>query len=349
MKLVFNEKIGKIASIIHSLNYANNLDLLIDKLKSENIKRGMDVKEDLCLAKAKLKEKAEDLDFFFGKESMIWKAFIHTEKFWTCNNIQEFLNQVMNLSEIQIKERLYIKLNRGKDQKVNHAAENVIKNNKEFFYYIKVLKIEQQEKWRLLCFIEDVGLYTKKFVELVKFYIPIYDSLHDKYKNEELVLCDKMKKIIVNNQFEYIEDLTKSYVDIRDYEEVHVTVSVFNNYQLNFAIEGNIIYLYVGLRFEEIFKRYTSSEELEQHLLVFKNIAEKTRFEIIKFLLHGEHFGQEIAEKMQISTAAVSYQMNYLFSANLVTIRKVDRKTYYVLNKDTVRNGIEFLQKELGL
>ena len=349
MRIVFNEKAGKIASIIHSLNYANNLDSLIDTLEAENINMDLDIKEDLYLIKTQLKERAADLDFFFGKESLIWKAFIDTKKLWQCNNIEQFTKYVMELDEIKIKERLYIKLNRNKEQEVKHEATKIIKDNKNFFYYIKGLKIDEKEKWNLLCFIEDIQLYIKRFIELIEAYLPIYDNLHDKYEDEELALSNRIKEYINNGELEYIEDLTKPYVDFRDYEEIHVTVSVFNSYHLNFAIENNVLYLYVGLRYEENMKKNISADELEQSLLVFKNVAEKTRFEIAKFLLNGEHFGQEIAEKLQISTAAVSYQMNYLFTANLVKIKKVDRKVYYVLNKDTVRKAIEFLERELEL
>lgn len=349
MRIVFNEKAGKIASIIHSLNYANNLDSLIDTLKTKNISMDLDIKEDLCLIKTLLKERASDLDFFFGQESMIWKAFVDTGKLWECNNVQQFISHVMKVSDIQIKERLYIKLNRDKEQNVNYEAEKIIKNNKDFFYYIKGLKINEKEKWNLFCFIEDVDLYTKRFIELIEVYLPIYDTLHGKYKNEELALGNIIKESINNGEIGYIEDLTKSYVELEDYKEIHVTVSIFNTYNLNFAIEHNVLYLYVGLRYEENMKKTISADEVEQSLLVFKNVAERTRFEITKFLLHGEHFGQEIAEKLQISTAAVSYQMNYLFSANLVKIKKVDRKIYYVLNKDTIRKGIEVIERELEL
>ena len=178
---------------------------------------------------------------------------------------------------------------------------------------------------------------------------PCHPPGHTCQMNEELALCNRIREHINNGEIEYIEDLTKPYVDFRDYNEIHLTVSAFNSYHLNFAIENNVLYLYVGLRYEENMKKDISGDELEQSLLVFKNVAEKTRFEIAKFLLKGEHFGQEIAEKLQISTAAVSYQMNYLFTANLVKIKKVDGKVYYVLNKDTIRNSIEFLKRELEL
>ncbi|MCC5910683.1 MAG: winged helix-turn-helix transcriptional regulator [Clostridiaceae bacterium] len=349
MRIVFNEKAGKIASIIHSLNHVNNFDSLIATLEAENINMDLDIKDDLCLIKTQLKEKADDLDFFFGKESAIWKALVYTAKLWECNNIQQFINCVKKLDEIEIKQRLYIKLNRDKEQKVNLEAEKIINNNKHFFYYIKDLKINEKEKWNLLCFIEDVDLYVKRFIELIEEYLPIYDNLHDKYKNEELEICNRIQKHINHEEIRYIEDLTKPYVEFRDYREVHVTVSVFNNYNLNFAIENDVLYLYLGLRYEANMKKNIRADEMDQSLLVFKNVAEKTRFEIVKFLLHGEHFGQEIAEKLQISTAAVSYQMNYLFAANLVKIKKVDRKVYYVLNKDTVRKAIEFLERELEL
>ena len=53
-------------------------------------------------------------------------------------------------------------------------------------------------------------------------------------------------------------------------------------------------------------------------MLVFKNLADKTRFQILNLLKSGDLYGQEIAEKVGITLATVSYHMSFLLAANLV-------------------------------
>jgi DNA-binding transcriptional ArsR family regulator len=82
---------------------------------------------------------------------------------------------------------------------------------------------------------------------------------------------------------------------------------------------------------------------------VLKNLSDRTRFEIIKLLLKKNHFGQELASELNITTPTVSYHMNQLFASNLIDIERMDHKAFYKLNKVTIRKILEFLIREFEL
>lgn len=349
MKITFSRKIGEIASILHSLYYACNIDELLDMLKAENIAIDETIKKDFGAIRYNKNISNEKLAFYFSKESRIWKSLINTKEMWTYSTMEDFLDSIYNLSEIEIKERLFKKLNKEKCEINYDEINDVIKSNKNFIDYIKGLNISSGTKWDLYCFIEDIDNYRNKFVAFIKNYISFYNKIFEKHKVKNESFNKYIKKRINEEGMEFIKLITEKYFSAESFNEIHVTTSFFNTYNLNFAIEENNLYIYIGSKYLETLKRHIRANNLEENILVYKNLSDKTRFEIMKFLLTGEHFGQEIANKFGISTAAVSYQMNYLFAANLIHFEKKDRKVYYALNKETIKQSIDFLKGEFTL
>ncbi|WP_432664277.1 metalloregulator ArsR/SmtB family transcription factor [Wukongibacter baidiensis] len=349
MKIMFNKEIGEIASILHSLYYACNINELLDRLKAENIVIDEAIEKDFQVINNSKKLLREELDFFFNSESHIWKSLIHTKKMWNYSTIDDFLDSIYDLSSIEIRERLFIKLNKEKSEVDYNEINDVIKNDKGFINYIKRLNVSSGTKWGLYCFTQDIDDYTNKFVEFIKKYIPLYNKVFEKHRIENESFNKYIEKRINEEGMDFIRLITKKYFNVENFKEIYVTTSFYNTYNINFAIEENSLYIYIGTKYIETLNRHIRENRIEENILVYKNLSDKTRFEIMKFLLTGEYFGQEIANKFGISTAAVSYQMNYLFAANLIHIEKKDRKVYYALNKETLSNSIDFLKEEFAL
>ena len=274
---------------------------------------------------------------------------MHTTKLWKHTDINNFLNSIFDLSEVEIKSRLVKKLYKDKSEQTDIEIENAITNRESFFDFIKTLDITSGAKWNLFCYTEDLNSYTIKFVDFIKKYLDVYAELYEKHREESDEFALYVEDKIKNEGMDYLKALTQRYLKIEGFDEIHVTTSFYNTYDLNFAIEDNILYVYIGPKYDEVMNKSSRENQIEKNLRVMKNLSDKTRFEISKFLLRGKYFGQEIANEFDISTAAVSYQMNYLFSANLVQIEKKDRKTYYALNKDAIRECVDFLNKEYEL
>ena len=156
-----------------------------------------------------------------------------------------------------------------------------------------------------------------------------------------------MKK--VNSKgIEFIKEYTNNFISLNDYKKIYITNSYFDSYSIYFTLTNKMehCYLVVGLYQQEIINQ---NDYIEKHLKVFKNISDKTRFGIMKYILDNKRYGQEIANKFNISNASVSYHMNNLLSLNLVEITKQDNKVFYKLNKGKILETIKFLEDELSL
>ena len=65
-----------------------------------------------------------------------------------------------------------------------------------------------------------------------------------------------------------------------------------------------------------------------------KCLSDKSKYEILKMLNNEPMYGQQIAQKLNLTTATISYHMNALSLNKLVTINKKDNKAYYNINKE---------------
>ncbi len=63
-------------------------------------------------------------------------------------------------------------------------------------------------------------------------------------------------------------------------------------------------------------------------------LSDKTRVEILRRLGQKPWYGAELAQALQLTPAAISYQMSFLFEADLVAMEKKGRRYYYSLNRD---------------
>jgi len=88
----------------------------------------------------------------------------------------------------------------------------------------------------------------------------------------------------------------------------------------------------------------------EEKILIdrLKCLSDKSKFNIIKMLKKKSMFGQEIAAALSLTTATVSYHMNALIIAKLVYMEKVDNKIFYSVDKDTIKEFLRVLNKELN-
>ena len=74
----------------------------------------------------------------------------------------------------------------------------------------------------------------------------------------------------------------------------------------------------------------------------FKVFSDTTRLKILNVLLEGETCVNDISNKIGVSNSAVSHQLSYLRSTNLVKIRKSGQTVYYSIADNHIKVIIEY-------
>ena len=73
----------------------------------------------------------------------------------------------------------------------------------------------------------------------------------------------------------------------------------------------------------------------------FKVFSDTTRLRILEVLLEKETYVGDIANKINVSNSAVSHQLSYLRSRNLVKTRKEGQVIYYSIADNHIKVIIE--------
>lgn len=74
----------------------------------------------------------------------------------------------------------------------------------------------------------------------------------------------------------------------------------------------------------------------------FKVFSDTTRLRILEVLLQKETYVGDISNKIKVSASAVSHQLSYLRSTNLVKTRKEGQIIYYSIADNHIKVIIEY-------
>lgn len=74
----------------------------------------------------------------------------------------------------------------------------------------------------------------------------------------------------------------------------------------------------------------------------FKVFSDTTRLRILEVLLQKETSVGDISNKIKVSASAVSHQLSYLRSTNLVKTRKEGQVIYYSITDNHIKVIIEY-------
>jgi len=74
---------------------------------------------------------------------------------------------------------------------------------------------------------------------------------------------------------------------------------------------------------------------------ILKVLGDKTKQDILYALRHEELYGQELAEKLGLSTATISYHMSLLLNLGFVYVKRENTRLYYSLNKHVLANSVD--------
>ena len=114
---------------------------------------------------------------------------------------------------------------------------------------------------------------------------------------------------------------------------------------------SNPAVLTIGLIFDDSlliqFQNYNEEVIPEQAIDALKQISDKTRFDILRFIKSKPAYGSEIAEHLGITTATVSHHMGTLYAAGLINIYKENSRIYYSINTDNIEKYIRYYEKSL--
>jgi DNA-binding transcriptional ArsR family regulator len=184
------------------------------------------------------------------------------------------------------------------------------------------IRFPEEYKQRTLFIMEQFHRYA---------YLPIRDRLKELGEAGAV----KYRTLFEEQPERAIRDITKMDVDLID-KETAVHVSYFSQVRVGIHRddrEGHSHLVVLGINNDVFAWRREDQETIERFLKV---IADRRRMELIELLHHKNYYGNELAQEMGLTPAAISYHTNMLFDLNLIQLIRVDNRIYYELDKEKI-------------
>lgn len=353
MELIINKGPGNLHSILSSLLLAYNLEYFTNQITEQ---WGMELDKDLAQDMARIRDHklldSHEGEIFFDIHLKVSNFFIDTKLLWKSKDLDDYFDKLKGQDTRTIREKLLGNLLPDKQAKVFYLSQILGQEDSlDLEALVNLLDqqaIDNNSRWNFLLLFQNPKPYIEKFIALAKDFLPLYRELEDLYRPryEDFLLWIEAK--LRDQGADFINHYIKM-IDLKEFHRVYLSYSHFGLITSLIDASENECYVFLGLLFRDYVDQVISKLDIERHLMTFKVFSDRTRFEIIKILVNEESFGQEIAEKLNISTATVSYHMDFLLGASLVEIKKRGRKVFYRINKDEIRTSMAFLREELKL
>lgn len=174
------------------------------------------------------------------------------------------------------------------------------------------------------------------------------------FKPYEPVINSKLDNLLIRHQALYDENpeafinaiLFQSKESLQDERaDIHIYLSYFYGSKVSVAYSDNKVYFFYGSDAEQ--KLYTKNLTDKYEELI-KSLADETRRNLIRFLMHSPHYNKEISDHLGITTATISYHIGRLVDLGIIKHKYQEgKRIYYQVDKDRFEQLFDGLSRYL--
>lgn len=290
-----------------------------------------------------------------GMLTLLWRD--HSNKFF--KDTEEIRAYLDSLSEEDYCEKFGVELQFYNEILKDESEILPIKEPLDIISYLMKMEVADEEKWKLQKIFcdrakhrEKVLYFLDKAITSLKMFQAELDELVTQfvhYWNEILKdysIAAYMHKIAMadlgENPFGFC--LFPSVIDC-------------NKISINMELETDGSYkqpdtYIVGILFGDDFQfwaNHTNDDRIHANYAaqVLKLLSDKSKFEILSYIRDKESYGSELAKHLHLTTPTVSHHMNALIAAELVTIKRIENRVYYLSNKEKIEEVLRYCCKTL--
>lgn len=90
-----------------------------------------------------------------------------------------------------------------------------------------------------------------------------------------------------------------------------------------------------------------SDTQMQNTLRILKLLSDKSKLEILLSIKKSPAYGAELARKMNLTTATISYHINALVQEHLIKLERINNRIYYSINPQALQALVDYIKKEL--
>ena len=264
---------------------------------------------------------------------------------------------LLNKKEFQTLEQLEQQLEEMDQKEWKDAILSILgleKEEEEEFEAINSLHILDKQKWNLFSIIKDKKKSLLEIKALFQELYPLFSYYEEKLMKKNKERAKEIQSSIEEKTREYYEDVLEDKVEIDEKylaESIHY-ILFMSRFSIVISDAEEKKRLVTGVHVQEV-KHYKKENQRlgeEEKEKVLKALSDPNRFSILKMLKEGKLSNKEMAERLKITPAGVTYQMNHLVGVGLVRYctKENGRGKNYMVNVSYLEKVFESIRKELA-
>lgn len=230
-------------------------------------------------------------------------------------------------------------------ERLGYANKNVVRRE------IAGSDLGNRDKFKLLYILDDFNEAMAEFADYISIYYNFINEHHALFKKLIVRVVDKFKHASSDKFSEFMKNnmsikklLKKEYViipSVIQYNCVDYTYYDFDEYEKPIVQIGSLYF-----ELAQLMKKHQNNEDRFQKAA--KLLSDPIKFELLKICLEKPVYGQEIAQKMNLSSSVLSRYVQQLVAMNYVVVSFEDKKIYYKTNVEAVTADLELLKDVLA-
>ena len=262
-----------------------------------------------------------DKILYFYKDDVLRMFFINVKTLLRYRSFDEYVEFLQSMDEVLIKKQLMTSIVKQDEEElvVEDKVEELVGNQFAFLDFLKYLPIDDTLRWNYFTIMSQPKKFVEDFISLHQTIKPIFDKVYAEY----LPILEKSYTEFEATIREHPTILAEAFTGTKEIKEIDWTsddISVIPTLLLSDFFFQDSEILLLGAKSLEVIQHFikTRLDKQQERINVFKNLGDKTRYQIFCEIAKGTKSVKKIAEQLGITSATVSYHINELVLSNLV-------------------------------
>ena len=266
-------------------------------------------------------EPYKDNILYFYKDDALRMFFVNVKNVLRYYSFEEYAEVLHLMDEEKIKKQLMTTIVKQDEEEasVEDKVTELLGNQFAFLDFLKNLPIDDTVRWNYFTIMSQPKKFVEDFISLHQTLKPIFEKVYAEY----LPILEKSYQEFETTIQEHPTILAEAFSGTKVIEEIDWAsdeIAVIPTLLLSDFFFQDSEILILGAKSLEVIQHViqTRLDKQQERINVFKNLGDKTRYQIFCEIAKGTKSVKGIAEQLGITSATVSYHINELVLSNLV-------------------------------
>ena len=266
-------------------------------------------------------EPYKDNILYFYKDDALRMFFVNVKNVLRYHSFEEYAKVLHSMGEEKIKKQLMTAIVKQDEEEasVEDKVTELLGNQFAFLDFLKNLPIDDTVRWNYFTIMSQPKKFVEDFISLHQILKPIFEKVYAEY----LPILEKSYEEFETTIQEHPTILAEAFSGTKVIEEIDWAsdeIAVIPTLLLSDFFFQDSEILILGAKSLEVIQHViqTRLDKQQERINVFKNLGDKTRYQIFCEIAKGSKSVKGIAEQLGITSATVSYHINELVLSNLV-------------------------------